>query len=278
MTSDKAKLREKTIEDFGQQWIRFDDVDNGYYGCDILFQDILYPLVSATEVEGRSVADVGSGTGRIVKMLLAAGAGTVLAIEPSNAMTVLQKNVGHFENVKLLQVDGTRIPAEASLDWVFSIGVIHHIPNAEEVMRACWLALKPGGKVAIWLYGREGNELYLGAVSPIRWLAQKCPDVLLAAVSWSTVPLLRLYQHLCGVFSLPMRKYFRNHISRLDSRQLVATVFDQLNPAYAKYYTRTEAMHLLEGAGFQDIQIHHRHGYSWTVLGTRPRHDQPHPG
>lgn len=277
MPDHKTTLKDKTIEDFGKQWIRFDDVDNGYYGCDILFQDILSPLVSATEVEGTSVADIGSGTGRIVRMLLAAGAGSVLAIEPSDAMTVLKKNVGHIENVRLLQVDGSRIPAEASLDWVFSIGVIHHIPNADEVMRACWLALKPGGKVAIWLYGREGNELYLAAVTPLRWFAQKCPDVILTAVSWSTVPFLRLYQHLCAGIPLPMRQYFRNHIARLDSRQLVATVFDQLNPAYAKYYTRTEAMQLLAGAGFHDIQIHHRHGYSWTVVGTRPRHDQPNP-
>ncbi|WP_145831617.1 hypothetical protein [Bradyrhizobium huanghuaihaiense] len=48
------------------------------------------------------------------------------------------------------------------------------------------------------------------------------------------------------------------------------TIYDQLNPAYAKYYTRAEAEALLSDAGFADVQLYHRHGYSWTVSGTRP--------
>lgn len=51
-------------------------------------------------------------------------------------------------------------------------------------------------------------------------------------------------------------------------RRLV--IYDQLNPAYAKYYTRAEAYELLRQAGFDDVRLHHRHGYSWTAVGTRP--------
>jgi len=50
-------------------------------------------------------------------------------------------------------------------------------------------------------------------------------------------------------------------------RRLV--IYDQLNPAYAKYYTREEAQDLLARQGFVDIRLHHRHGVSWTVLGTK---------
>jgi hypothetical protein len=46
-------------------------------------------------------------------------------------------------------------------------------------------------------------------------------------------------------------------------------IYDQLNPAYAKYYTRDEAQSLLERHGFSDVRLHHRHGMSWTVVGTR---------
>ena len=28
---------------------------------------------------------------------------------------------------------------------------------------------------------------------------------------------------------------------------------------------------LLADAGFVDVRIHHRHGYSWTVTGVRPQ-------
>jgi hypothetical protein len=53
-----------------------------------------------------------------------------------------------------------------------------------------------------------------------------------------------------------------------DKRRLV--IYDQLNPAYAKYYTQTEAEQLLARAGFSDVRTYHRHGYSWTVIGTKP--------
>lgn len=53
-------------------------------------------------------------------------------------------------------------------------------------------------------------------------------------------------------------------------RQRRVIIYDQLNPAYAKYYTRAEALALLTEAGLVNVACHHRHGYSWTVLGTRP--------
>jgi hypothetical protein len=52
-------------------------------------------------------------------------------------------------------------------------------------------------------------------------------------------------------------------------RQLI--VYDQLNPAYAKYYTAAEARDLLESTGFESVRLWWRHGYSWTVVGERPR-------
>ena len=62
----------------------------------------------------------------------------------------------------------------------------------------------------------------------------------------------------------------RRVIAVLDLRRKYLTVFDQLNPAYAKYYLEGEARGLLESAGFVDVVLHHRHDYSWTVRGTKP--------
>jgi hypothetical protein len=62
----------------------------------------------------------------------------------------------------------------------------------------------------------------------------------------------------------------REVVGRLDPSKRRLTVYDQLNPAYAKYYTRDEAASLLTRAGFKDVTVHHRHGYSWSVVGTKP--------
>jgi hypothetical protein len=53
-----------------------------------------------------------------------------------------------------------------------------------------------------------------------------------------------------------------------EKRRLI--MYDQLNPAYAKYYTRSEAENLLLNGGFINVRVHHHHGYSWTVIGTKP--------
>jgi hypothetical protein len=52
-------------------------------------------------------------------------------------------------------------------------------------------------------------------------------------------------------------------------RRLV--IYDQLNPTYAKYHKRHEAIALLEKSGFINVKAHHRHGYSWCVLGETPQ-------
>ena len=75
--------------------------------------------------------------------------------------------------------------------------------------------------------------------------------------------------HAARVLPLPMRDYARGLLKRLTHRQLVATIYDQLKPTYARYYTRDEAQELLQRAGFADVKSHHRHGYSWLVCGTR---------
>ena len=71
MTSD---LTRRTIEDFGDQWTEF-TTNDGYYGSVELFADIVGPLLPLDSLKGKRVAEIGSGTGRIVHMLLAAGAG-----------------------------------------------------------------------------------------------------------------------------------------------------------------------------------------------------------
>ena len=83
-----SEVDRKTITDFGDQWTRYTD-NSGYYGSLGLFTDICAPLLGVDDVRGRVVADIGSGTGRIVNMLLDAGAARVTALEPSESFADL---------------------------------------------------------------------------------------------------------------------------------------------------------------------------------------------
>ena len=60
-----------------------------------------------------------------------------------------------------------------------------------------------------------------------------------------------------------------NTLARVTRRERMLTIYDQLNPTYVKFYRREEVVEMLESAGFGDVELHHRRGYSWTAIGTR---------
>jgi SAM-dependent methyltransferase len=148
------------IADFGEQWTRFRD-NSGYYGSTALFADFIGPLLDLVKVKGARIADIGSGTGRIVNMLLDLNAGEVMAEEPSAAFDTLRANtIARAERVRYLRAGGEALPADGRFDPVVSLGVLHHISDPRAVLAAAFSALKPGGKIIIWLYGLEGNEAF----------------------------------------------------------------------------------------------------------------------
>lgn len=262
-------LDQQTIRDFGEQWTRYTSND-GYYASSQMWADICGPLAGADDFVGKTVVDVGSGTGRIVAMLLASGAARVVAIEPSVAFEVLQENLrGYGNRVEFLNVTGERIPP-GPFDRVVSIGVLHHIPQPEPVVQAAYHALKPGGKMLVWLYGHEGNQAYLRFVLPLRRITAKLPHWCLAVTAQALTVAADLYTLACRVLPLPLADYMVNVLGKCSRDKRVLTVYDQLNPAYAKYYREDEARALLGRHGFMDIRLHHRRGYSWTVIGTKP--------
>jgi len=263
-------LKRQTISDFGEQWTAFRD-NPGYYGSAELLADLFGPLLTLDDVKGAGVADIGSGTGRIVNMLLDAGAARVVAVEPSAAFEVLKANTtANADRIDYLHVPGDQLPPGLGLDFVVSMGVLHHIPVPEPVVRAAFAALRPGGRCIVWLYGFEGNETYLSIAVPLRKLTVRMPHRMLVALSHLLEIALTAYIWLCRILPLPMRSYMRSVLAKFPRSVRRLTIYDQLNPSYAKYYTRAEAEALLSDAGFADVQLYHRHGYSWTVSGARP--------
>lgn len=270
--TDKDQARTATIADFGAQWTRF-TANDGFYGSQALWQDIVGPLVPPDGFAGRHVLDIGSGTGRIVNMLLDAGAAHVTAVEPSAGFATLVANTAQYgDRVRLLNMRGDELPADvAGLDWAVSIGVLHHIPDPLPVAKAARRSLAPGGKMLIWVYGREGNGLYLALALPLRALVRLLPRRASEALAWALTVPLSAYAALCRrIPGLPLGRYLARVISPLTWSKRMLVVYDQLAPNWAEYYTQARVRALLTDAGFVDISLHHRHGYSWTAVATNP--------
>ncbi len=268
-TEAAGDLQRRTIDDFGEQWTRYTD-NEGYYGSAEYFHHVFGPLLTADVVAGRRVCEIGAGTGRFVNIFLEYGAAHVVAVEPSAAFDVLTANTAsHADRITYLRCRGDELPSDLALDYVFSIGVLHHIPDPAPVMAAAFDALRPGGTIAIWVYGREGNAAYLAVLNTMRLFTRSLPHRLLEAfVRVIDVPTL-VYIGLCRFLPLPLARYMTQVLGRLDGQKRRVVMYDQLNPAYAKYYRRDEVERLLAGAGFQDVQLYHRGGYSWAATGRK---------
>lgn len=263
-------LRDQSISDFGDQWTRFTR-NEGYYASGELLRDILEPLLPIESIRGASVADIGSGTGRIVRMLAAAGASSIVAVEPSAAFDVLRENIEDLGvRVSCVRGRGEDLPGDGVYDLILSIGVLHHIPDPAPVLRRACGGLRSGGRILIWLYGVEGNRLYLAVVRPLRAITRRLPHRWLKGlVHVLDLPLVAYIAACRLAGGLPLAAYMRKHLGLLDPYARRLTIYDQLNPAWAKYYSRDEAEALVKDAGFAKVRSHHRHGYSWTVTGVK---------
>jgi SAM-dependent methyltransferase len=262
------KLELNTIKDFGKQWQKFTEND-GFYGSVDLFKDA-FPLLNPADLLNKNVADIGSGSGRIVQMLLALGVAHVTAVEPSDAFDVLEKNLAkHHKKVTCLKISGEAFGFSNEFDYVVSYGVLHHIPNPVPVVHAAYEALKPGGKFCIWLYGKEGTVLYRSIVLPLRMITSGLPHSLLVLISSILYILLTIYGWLCRFLPLPLRDYMKEIVDKLSPADRKLVIYDQLNPSYAKYYNKAEVEQLMRDGGFKEIKLYHRHGYSWTALGVK---------
>lgn len=265
----------RTIEDFGEQWQHYSDT-SGFWASKDLLKDITMPLLDPAEIAGKTVVEVGSGSGRVVNMLMGFEPARVHALEPSDqGFESLKANTAqHAGRIEYLHCLGDQLPAGLDLDFAFSIGVIQFIPQPDSTIRAMFNALKPGGRCVIWLYSVEGNEAYLRFALPLRAVTTRLPHALLAGVCGLLNLALDVYIPLSRALPLPMRDYMSGHLGKMGREKRYLTIYDQLNPTYAKYYTRQEAIDLLARNGFSDVQVHHRHGYSWTIVGTKPGPDR----
>jgi hypothetical protein len=104
----------------------------------------------------------------------------------------------------------------------------------------------------------------------IRSFSTLIPHAMLAGLVRLLDACLVGYMGLCKVFKLPLRDYLNNVLGKFSPQKRRLVIYDQLNPTHVVYHRRAEAAKLLTDSGFTDVQLHHRYGYSWCVLGTKP--------
>ncbi|MGE4063828.1 MAG: class I SAM-dependent methyltransferase [Rhodospirillaceae bacterium] len=225
-------------------------------------------LIAPTEWVGCDFLDAGCGMGRNSYWPLSYGARSCLAIDVDDrSLAAARRTLAPFPGAEVRLMSVYDIAAENRFDICFSIGVIHHLEHPERALEKMTRAAKRGGKVLIWVYGRENNEWIVRFVDPLRRaLLSRMPLGLLHHLS--IYPTLLLWAALR--LGLSSRSPYLRLMRAMSFRHVRAIVFDQLLPRIANYWPRAEVERLMHGAGLADIRMHWVNQMSWCAVGTKP--------
>ena len=272
-----AESARRTVDRFGEQWNEFNFLSAEYE------RQFLAWIAPNTwdAFRDRVVLDAGCGKGRHA-MLVARVARDVLAVDLSSAVDAAYANLRALPNVHVIQADLFQLPIAAGIvDVVFSIGVVHHTPDPRGAFMRLAGVLKPGGRLIVWVYGRENNEWIVRFVDPVRRaVTSRLPHRVLYHAS--KIPAAALYAASRGIYrplsqppfaAIGRRLFYQayvNAIGVLPFRDVHLIVHDHLGPAIASYVSGDEFAHWFREANLAEVVIGWHNRNSWRGTAVRP--------
>ena len=158
LNTDQARTRDS----FGYEWTTLYP-EHGHTTAEARAErDIFleYTRTVPSEFRRKLVLDAGCGNGRYAKLANDWGA-RVVAVDISAAVDVAVKNLAGRADVDVVSADLCKLPFRTDLfDIVYSVGVLHHTPDARGAFRRIQPFVKPGGFFSIFVHGQGNRVLY----------------------------------------------------------------------------------------------------------------------
>jgi len=257
---------QKKQNEWHEQWTLFQDNER------FLFEEWIAPA-TLNDFKGKSVLECGCGGGQHTSFV-APLAASIIAID-LNTTDIARERNRQLTNVRFVEADIATMDMQDQFDVVFCVGVIHHTDDPDRTFENIYRHCKPGGKLIIWTYSAEGNELVRWMVEPARKLIFRwMPHSVL--VFTSKMIALSLYLAVYTVYLLPFMsflpyyKYFQN-FRKLSFNRNVLNVFDKLNAPQIKFTTLGKAHQWFTPSHFlgETISIRHYAGVSYSCVGVK---------
>jgi ubiquinone/menaquinone biosynthesis C-methylase UbiE len=273
----KKNIDSRTVAGFGYEWTRFDQSELSENEHRELFDNYfsLFPWeVLAEDAQG---FDLGCGSGRWAK-LVAPRVGHLYCIDPSSALDVARKNLSHLSNCDFYNAAVDAIPLQdSSMDFCYSLGVLHHVPDTEAGIKACVDKLKVGAPFLIYLYYAFDNRpwwfIAIWHLSDgLRKVISRLPNGLRFFASQIVAFLIylplaktsRLLENIgVNVNNFPLSGY-RNcsfYTMRTDA-------LDRLGTRLEKRFKKKQILSMMEKAGLERIQFSENMPF-WCAVGFR---------
>ena len=259
-----GSVKARTARSFGFEWKQFHHLRAEWQRN---FLEYMQPH-GPEFFRSKRVLDAGCGSGRHAYYAATYGA-EVVAVDLSEAIDVARANTRGVGCVETIQADLYNLPfAPESFDFIYSIGVLHHLPDPEGAFRNLLQYLKPGGEIQIYLYwwpeDQPVKRFLLKAVNALRRLTVLLPHRLLYWLSVSTRRTSPCIHRICDTAPevlrsvpglsaladrLPMKQY-----GQYPFLVCVNDQFDRFSAPIENRYTRKQVLAWLERAGLEDAR------------------------
>jgi ubiquinone/menaquinone biosynthesis C-methylase UbiE len=267
---------------FGEEWSTFRQ-DEDHLSAQQrreIFDDYfrIFPWAMLPAGGGTGI-DVGCGTGRW-SMLVAPRVAHLHLLDASpQALAVARENLKSASNVSFHATSVAAIPLpDASLDFAYSLGVLHHVPDTQAAIEAIAAKLKPGAPFLVYLYYALDNRpawyRVLWRLSNFgRLVISRLPhglryvvsQVIAALIYWPLARLATLLSRLGrSPRGLPLAYYADKsfYVMRTDA-------YDRFCTRLEKRFTRQEIEAMFNRVGFLDIRFSDREPF-WCAVGIKP--------
>lgn len=239
-----GNLDPETVAGFGAEWKTFDFESADDAELDRLFAEYFSIFPWATLSAGAVGFDVGAGTGRWAARV-APRVGLLHVVDASaDALNVARKKLGSLSNCAFHHCSVDALPFEdGSMDFGYSLGVLHHVPDTRAGIEACARKLKPGAPLLLYLYYALENRgpLYRGLWRATDLLRQRlcrlpfgaryaASQALALLVYWPAARLARVAEALgADVSSVPLAQYRARsfYVMRNDALDRFGTKIEQ---------------------------------------------------
>jgi SAM-dependent methyltransferase len=260
-----AKNHKSTQGSFSYEWLRYQVTDTEENTKFFLDTTGLGPR----ELRGKRVLDAGCGMGRYLE--IAAGwADEVIGIDLSRSVERAWRETAHRSKVHLVQGDIMKPPLKrGSMDFVVSLGVLHHTPDTRRSFQSLCKLLRPEGRISIWVYRTFRPETKTALHKHVhdtvcewisdatRFFTTRMPHNLLHYFCYASLP-------LGGLAGVVYRNKLLRHIlwpallvpfSTHEKWQVrLCDTFDWLAPKYQWKHTTQEVMQWFREEGLLEVR------------------------
>ena len=269
---------EDTVAGFGDEWTRYDQSELNVAERAEIFEQYFGIFPWDTLPENAEGFDLGCGSGRWAQCV-APRVGVLHCVDASaDALNVARKNLANAENCRFHHASVDTIPLDNnSMDFGYSLGVLHHVPDTLSGLKSCVEKLKTGAPFLLYLYYAFDNKpawyRALWKVSEIgRNTISHAPhgvrDAVCSVVAAGVYfPLARgaklLEKTGRNVDNLPL-SFYRDrsfYTMRTDARDRFGTQLEQR-------FTRAEIQQMMEAAGLENIRFSDAVPF-WCAIGIK---------